>query len=201
MGTRVNTRAWPEHPDLVPAYIPEYGQNIQIWYPGTYPSMTKTIRLGTRVSQSTYEQRFEAYLCRGEVSTYSTAVICAVMIHRGRTVDSSFGLAEIVLKRKQLFFFNDGVFSWRGLVFVVLTKRTSPYRKPILFKCRVILAIVWLAYFSSMAPFGYKGLVGGWVSGSASRATVLCTLCRLSTPCPSRLPFFFFRPKGAFDAF
>lgn len=37
LGTRVPTR-------------PEYGQNNQIWYPGIYPSMTRTARFGTWVS-------------------------------------------------------------------------------------------------------------------------------------------------------
>ena len=31
----------------LPKYIPQYDQNQQLWYPSTYPSMTKTSRLGT----------------------------------------------------------------------------------------------------------------------------------------------------------
>lgn len=33
-----------------PGKFPEYGQNHQVWSPGTYLSMAKTARYGTRVS-------------------------------------------------------------------------------------------------------------------------------------------------------
>ena len=30
-------------------YLPEYDQNNQVWYPRTYPSMTRITRFGTRI--------------------------------------------------------------------------------------------------------------------------------------------------------